>query len=70
MKPVMIALTSTRLAWRVPYVMFYSVTGDECGASRKRSDARRSGAEWGSDEIMVGVRRKEAVREGLAESGM
>ena len=58
MKPVMIVPTSTRLAWRVLYVMFYSVTGDECRASRKRSNARRSGAGWGSDGIMVGGEAK------------
>ena len=55
-----------RLARRVRY--FGSVTGDECRTSRKRSGARRSGAGWGSDEMgWSGVRRKENVREKLAE---
>ena len=55
-----------RLAHRVRY--FGSVTGDECRTSRKRSGARRSGAGWGSDEMgWSGVRRKENVREKLAE---
>jgi hypothetical protein len=34
--------------------MFDSVTGDECGTSRKRSGARRSGAGWGSDGMIGG----------------
>jgi len=50
--------------------MFASVTGDECGTSRRSVDARRSGAAWGSSGRVVGVRtlgREEDVRKGLAE---